>query len=152
MTQRIALQDANKGLLDGMMKTEFYLKKSGLDLKLQELVKYRVSQINHCAYCLDMHHKEAVHLGETEQRLYSLVAWRETPYYTDKERAVLALAEAVTHISQDGVSDEVYNNVAAFFTKAEIADLVVAIAQINAWNRLNVTFCTIPGGYEVGSI
>jgi AhpD family alkylhydroperoxidase len=150
MKARIELADATKGILDGLFKTEMYLHKSGLDLKLLELIKYRVSQINGCAYCLDMHHKEAIALGETEQRLYSVSAWRECPYYTDKERAVLAYAEAVTNLHQHGITDELFENLSQHFSKAEIADLTLAVANINSWNRLNISFRTVPGGYKVG--
>jgi AhpD family alkylhydroperoxidase len=150
MKARIELADATKGILDGLFKTEMYLHKSGLDLKLLELIKYRVSQINGCAYCLDMHHKEAIALGETEQRLYSVSAWRECPYYTDKERAVLAYAEAVTNLHQHCITDELFENLSQHFSKAEIADLTLAVANINSWNRLNISFRTVPGGYKVG--
>jgi AhpD family alkylhydroperoxidase len=150
MKARIEFADATKGILDGMFKTEMYLHKSGLDLKLLELIKYRVSQINGCAYCLDMHHKEAIALGETEQRLHSVSAWRECPYYTDKERAVLAYAEAVTNLHQHGLTDELFENLSQHFSKAEIADLTLAVANINSWNRLNISFRTVPGGYKVG--
>jgi AhpD family alkylhydroperoxidase len=136
--------------MDGLMKTEFYLKKSGIDLKLQELIKYRVSQINSCGYCLDMHHKEAIGLGETQLRLHSLAAWRECPYYTDQERAALAFAEALTNANSQHISDDVFNKLAAFFSKAEIADLTLAITQINTWNRINKAFGTIPGNYQPG--
>jgi AhpD family alkylhydroperoxidase len=150
MTQRISYQEVNKGLMDGLMKTEFYLKKTTLDAKLQELMKYRVSQINCCGYCLDMHHKEAISMGETELRLHSLAAWREVPYYSEQERAVLAFAEVLTNASSQHVTDEVFNNLAAHFSKAEIADLTLAISQINTWNRINKAFGTIPGNYKVG--
>ena len=132
------------------MKTEFYFKKSGADLKLLELMKYRISQINGCAYCLDAHHKESIHMGETEQRLHSLAVWRECPYYTDRERAALAFAEALTNTSREEVNDELFTTLEGLFTKAEIADLTVAIAQINAWNRINKAFRTTPGNYKVG--
>jgi AhpD family alkylhydroperoxidase len=150
MTQRISFRETPKGLLDGLMKTEFYLKKSGLDPKLVELMKYRVSQINGCAYCLDMHHKEAISLGEEEIRLHSLAAWKESPYYDDKERAVLEFAEAVTFVDRKEVGDSLYTEISAHFTKEEIADLTVAVAQINSWNRINKTFRTMPGNYRVG--
>ena len=150
MTQRIGFQETTKGLWDGMLKTDWYLKNSELDHKMLELMKYRVSQINGCAYCLDMHHKEAVAMGETEQRLHSLAAWKECPYYSDKERAVLAFAEALTFTHQQDVSEELYNALTQFFSKAEIADLTMAVTQINSWNRLNKTFRTIPGNYKVG--
>lgn len=150
MTQRIFYHDVAKGLWDGMLKTDLYLKRSGLDHKLLELVKYRVSQINGCAYCLDMHHKEALHLGESELRLHSLAAWREAPYYSEAERAALAFAEAVTLAMQQDVSDDLYNALTPFFSKAAIADLTLAIVQINSWNRINKAFRTIPGEYKVG--
>jgi AhpD family alkylhydroperoxidase len=150
MEQRIGFTDVTKGLFDGLFKTEMYLKKSGLDLKLQELIKTRVSQINGCAYCLDMHWKDAIAIGETEQRLYSLPAWKETPYYTAAERAVLAYAEAVTKIPQQEVSDEVFSELSNHFNKAQIADITMAIASINSWNRLNIAFRTLPGNYTPG--
>jgi AhpD family alkylhydroperoxidase len=150
MEQRIAFQDGNKGLMDGLFKIGMYLKQSGLDHKLQELIKTRASQINGCAYCLDMHWKDAIALGETEQRLYSLSAWRECPYYTDAERAALAYTEAVTKIPQTDVTDEVFNELSKHFDKAQIADITMAILAINSWNRLNVAFRTIPGGYKPG--
>jgi AhpD family alkylhydroperoxidase len=150
MEQRIGFTDVTKGLFDGLFKTEMYLKKSGLDPKLQELIKTRVSQINGCAYCLDMHWKDAIAIGETEQRLYSLPAWKETPYYSDAERAVLAYSEAVTKIPQQDVSDEVYSELSKHFNKAQIADITMAIASINSWNRLNIAFRTIPGNYKPG--
>jgi AhpD family alkylhydroperoxidase len=150
MEQRIAFQDGNKGLMDGLFKIGMYLKQSGLDHKLQELIKTRASQINGCAYCLDMHWKDAIALGETEQRLYSLSAWRECPYYTDAERAALAYTEAVTKIPQTEVTDEVFNELSKHFDKAQIADITMAILAINSWNRLNVAFRTIPGGYKPG--
>lgn len=150
MEARIAFTDTTKGIVDGLLKTEMYLHKSGLDLKLLELIKYRVSQINGCAYCLDMHHKEAIALGENEQRLYSLSAWKECPYYSDKERAVLAYAEAVTNLHQHGITDELFEHLSQHFSKAQIADLTLAIANINSWNRLNISFRTVPGGYKVG--
>lgn len=150
MEQRIAFTDANKGLLDGLFKIGMYLKQSGLDHKLLELIKTRASQINGCAYCLDMHWKDAIVLGETEQRLYSLPAWKECPYYTDAERAALAYTEAVTKIPQTDVSDEVFNELSRHFNKAQIADLTMAIISINSWNRLNVAFRSTPGGYKPG--
>jgi len=150
MEQRISFQDGNKGLMDGLFKIGMYLKQSGLDHKLQELIKTRASQINGCAYCLDMHWKDAIALGETEQRLYSLSAWRECPYYTEAERAALAYTEAVTKIPQTDVTDEIFNELSRHFDKAQIADITMAILAINSWNRLNVAFRTIPGGYKPG--
>ncbi|RAJ00353.1 AhpD family alkylhydroperoxidase [Chitinophaga skermanii] len=147
MEPRITFQQANKGAFDGLFKTEMHLKNSGIDHKLFELLKYRVSQINGCAYCLDMHHKEAIHLGDTEQRLHGLAAWREAPYYSDEERAVLAFAEALTHCE---APNEVYEPLTQFFTPAQIVDITIAVAQINMWNRLNIAWKSVAGTYKVG--
>ncbi len=149
-TQRITLADAPKGITDGLFQSEHYLKDAGLDPILTNLLCYRVSQINGCAYCLDMHFKEAIHAGETEQRLYSVSAWRECPYYSDNERAALAYAEAVTNVNQGPVTDAIFEPLTKFFSKAEIADLTLAIVQINTWNRLNIAFASMPGDYQVG--
>ena len=150
MTQRLSFQDAPKGLLDGLMKTEFFLKKAGLDLKLQEIIKYRVSQINGCAYCLDVHHKDAINLGEEEIRLHSLAAWKECPYYSEKERAALAYAEVLTNANQLEVDDHLFDALSNLFSKSEITELTVAITQINSWNRINKAFRTTPGTYKAG--
>ena len=147
MDQRISFAETTKGFTDGLMKSGLYLKQSGLDLKLLELVYYRVSQINGCAYCLDMHHQEAIHLGETELRLHTIAAWRECPYFTEEERAVLAFAEAVTHTH---ITDEVFDNLIRFYNKQQVADLTLAVTNINSWNRLNITFRSTPGHYRVG--
>lgn len=148
MTERISRQELPKGFMDGLFRTERYLHQSGLDVKMLELVKYRVSQINCCAYCLDMHHKEAISMGESELRLHSLVAWREAPFYNAQERAVLAFAEALTMIGSGHFDTNVYDELAHFFSKEEISGLTLAIAQTNAWNRINVAFRTVPGHYE----
>jgi AhpD family alkylhydroperoxidase len=148
MTPRIALQNHWKGLMDGMMATERYLKGSTIDQKLLVLMQHRVSQINGCGYCLDMHHKDAIHLGETELRLHTLPAWKEAPYFTDKERAVLAYAEALT--GEIEVDDTTFDALKEFFTDTEIAELTVAVAQINSWNRINIAFRSVPGNYRVG--
>lgn len=124
-----------------------YLKKSTIDLKLKELIDFRVSQINGCAYCLDMHYKEARGHGETEQRLYGLSAWREAPYYTKRERAALTWAEAVTKAD---VSDEVYAEVKPEFTDEELIDLTLVVTTINTWNRFNLAFPQNVGTYTVG--
>ena len=124
-----------------------YIKKSTLDRQLVELIDFRVSQINKCAYCLDMHSKELRAMGETEQRLYGVSAWREAPYYTDRERAAFAWAEAVTAVH---VTDEVYKEVAAQFTEEEIVDLTMAVTAINTWNRINIAFPNGIGTYRVG--
>lgn len=124
-----------------------YVKNSRIEKPLQELVKIRVSQINKCAYCLDMHWKDARGMGETEQRLYGLSAWEESPYYTEKERAALLWAEAVT---ASKIPDAVYAEVSPHFTEEELIDLTMAVTTINTWNRLNISFPHAIGSYRVG--
>lgn len=131
-----------------MLGLESYVHRSGLDVNLLELVKIRVSQINHCAWCLDMHTKDARARGETEQRLYLVSAWREAPFYTERERAALTWAEAVTMISQEEITDELYAEMRRHFTEKELVDLTYAIIAINGWNRLNVPFRTTVGLYQ----
>lgn len=125
-----------------------YVDSCGLERPLLELVKLRASQINGCAYCLDMHTKDARALGETEQRLYLLSAWRESPFYTDRERAALEWTEAVTLVSETNVPDEVYERVKQHFTPQELVNLTAAIAMINTWNRMSVAFRAVPGSYQ----
>jgi AhpD family alkylhydroperoxidase len=135
---------AGKAMLD----LERYFRKSGLEPSLLELVKMRASQINGCAYCLDMHSKDARARGETEQRLYVLDAWREAPFYTPRERAALAWTEAVTLVAQTHVPDETYEEVREHFDDKELVDLTLAVVTINGWNRLNIAFRVVAGGYE----
>lgn len=125
-----------------------YADSSGLERPLLELVKMRSSQINGCAYCLDMHSKDARALGETEQRLYLLDAWRESPFYTDRERAALEWTAAVTLITEGHVPDDVYERVTLQFTSEELANLTLAIVTINGWNRLSIAFRIKPGSYQ----
>lgn len=134
--------------MKAMLGLEKYVHGSGLEVKLYELVKTRASQINGCAYCLDMHTKDARRAGETEQRLYALPAWRETPFYTDRERAALEWTEALTLISTNHVSDELYAEVSKHFTEQELVALTMAIVAINGWNRLAISFRTEPGSYN----
>lgn len=134
-----------------MYKLEAYLAGCGLEKSLLELVKTRVSQINGCAFCLDMHTKDARAAGETEQRLYALNAWRETPFYTERERAALTWAETVTKIG-DGVSDSIYDEVSEHFDDQELANLTWAVASINCWNRLAISFRAVPGSYQPGKL
>lgn len=119
-----------------------------LEKPLLELVKTRASQINGCAYCVDMHTKDARTGGETEQRLYGLSVWREVPYYTDRERAALEWTESVTLLAVDHVPDEVYERVSPHFTEQELVELTISIIVINGWNRLAVPFRDVPGTYE----
>jgi AhpD family alkylhydroperoxidase len=130
---------------------EAYARRSGLERTLLELVKTRASQLNGCAFCLDMHTKDARAHGESEQRLYALAAWREAPFYSDRERAALAWSEAVTRIAEDGASDEVYAEARRHFGEKELVDLTLAIVAINGWNRLAVAFRTPAGSYRPGA-
>jgi AhpD family alkylhydroperoxidase len=132
-----------------VLQVQAYLNhRSGLDHALLNLIYLRASQINGCAYCIDMHSKDARALGETEQRLYELNAWRETPFYTEKERAALAWTEAVTLVSEGHVPDEVYEEAKKHFKDEELVNLTLAVAQINVWNRLAISFRAEPGTYQ----
>ncbi|TAM83098.1 MAG: carboxymuconolactone decarboxylase family protein [Acidobacteria bacterium] len=135
-----------------MAALEGYVKhSSNLAAPLLELVRMRASQINGCAYCLDMHSKDARVAGETEQRLYTLSAWRETPFFTDRERAALAWTEAITLIASSNAPDEVYEEARKQFTEEELVNLSIAIVAINGWNRLAIGFRTVPGTYQPGA-
>lgn len=135
-----------------MLALEGYLDRCGLERSLIELVKLRASQINGCAYCIDMHTKDARAAGETEQRLYLLDAWRESPFYSARERAALAWAESVTRVSETHVPDEVYEDARRHFSEKELVDLNWVVVAINAWNRLAIPFRTPPGTYEPAPI
>jgi AhpD family alkylhydroperoxidase len=148
MEERISFKDVPQDLMTAMLSIGGCLEKTGLDEKLLELVKYRVSQINGCAFCLDMHYKDALHHGETEQRLYSLPAWRECPWYSDAERAALAYTDSLTTTAT--ADDTVFVPLASFFNAKEIAGLTFTIAMTGTWNRLNKAFHTTPGTYRVG--
>jgi AhpD family alkylhydroperoxidase len=123
---------------------------STLEPALLELVKIRASQMNGCGFCLDMHTKEARHAGETEQRLYMVSVWREAPIYSEREKAALAWAEAVTKLENQQVPDQVYEQARAQFNEEELVRLTMAVVAINGWNRINCAFNTVPGGYKVG--
>ncbi|WP_313085551.1 carboxymuconolactone decarboxylase family protein [Pseudomonas sp.] len=149
---RMNYQAAAPEAVKAMVGLETYLARQsrsedGIDKPLMELVKVRVSQINQCAFCLDMHTKDARALGETEQRLYALSAWRETPFFSGRERAALAWAEANTLLPQ-GVSDALFETVRAEFSEAQLTNLTLVIATINAWNRFGVSFAPVPGSYQ----
>jgi AhpD family alkylhydroperoxidase len=145
---RIDYLKSARGAYHAMLGIEHYLEQSGLEESLQNLVKLRVSQINGCAYCIDMHWKDLRVAGETEQRLYGLDAWEESPYYTDRERAALAWAESVTNIRDGHVPDAVFEHVKNFFNDKELADLTLAITAINSWNRLSIAARTVAGTYQ----
>ena len=139
---------AAPGVYDAMDALDRYLAGCGLEESLLHLVRLRASQINRCAYCLDMHWKDLRALGEGEQRLYSLDAWRECPYYTERERAALAWTEAVTLVADDHVPDAVYDAVRPHFSDTDLSDLTLAVATINAWNRLSIAARLTPGAYQ----
>jgi AhpD family alkylhydroperoxidase len=130
--------------MKALMALETQIQASGLEQSLMELVKTRASQINGCAFCINMHTQDARKRGETEQRLYLLNAWREAPVYTDRERAALAWTEAVTLISQTHAPDDVYNEVRAHFSEAETVNLTALIGAINSWNRIAIAFRAVP--------
>lgn len=148
MQQRLAYFKISPDAFRAMSGLEQYLKSSGLDHKLLHMVKLRASQINGCAYCIDMHWKDARAAGETEQRLYGLDAWRESPYYTDRERAALEWTESLTLIAETRAPDEVYERVKTHFSEKELVDLTWTIAAINAWNRIAIGFRSEPGLYQ----
>lgn len=142
----------NPGVIHAMLGLERQIRQSGLDDTLLNLVRMRSSQINGCAYCLDMHSKDARAIGETEQRLYGLTAWREAPYYSARERAALEWTESLTLVSETGVPDDVYERVRQQFSEDELVHLSLAVVAINGWNRLNVAARTVPGDYVAGSL
>ena len=148
MEPRLKYGQVAPAAIHAMSALESYVRESGLERSLLELVKIRASQINGCAYCLDMHTKDARANGETEQRIYTLSAWRETPFFSDRERAALLWAETLTTLSQNDVSDEVFEAVHVHFSDEEMVDLTMAIIAINGWNRLSVGFGSVPGTYQ----
>ena len=150
MEPRINYGKVAPGVVDAMLGISNYLRKCGLEESLVNLICLRASQINGCAFCIDMHWKDLRAAGEGEQRLYGLDAWDESPYYSDRERAALAWTEAVTNIKDGHVPDEVYEHVRPFFSEKELADLTLAVVLINGWNRLNISMRTVPGTYQAG--
>ncbi len=143
--------DYRKSAPDGfkaMSGLEQYVRQSGLEPALLELVKIRASQINGCAFCLDMHTQDARAADESEQRLYTLSAWRETPFFNEREQAALAWTEAVTRISETHVPDQIYESVRQHFNENELVNLTLAIVAINGWNRLAISFRSVPGSYR----
>ena len=148
MERRLDYNKIAPGATRAMYALQKYVEGSGLEHSLLELVKTRASQINGCAYCIDMHTKDARAQGETEQRLYGLNAWREAPFYTDRERAALAWTEAITLISETHAPDEDFAAARAQFTEAELVNLTMAIITINGWNRLAISFREVAGSYQ----
>ena len=150
MKPRLNYTEVDPKLMKAMFALGVPIAQSGLDPKLIDLINFRVSQINGCAFCLDMHSKDLRAAGETEQRLYMLEAWRDAPLYSERERAALAWAEAVTLLTNKEVSNEVYEQARAQFSEQELATLTLAVVAINGWNRLNIAFRTEAGGYQPG--
>ncbi len=148
MTPRIDPSKVSPDAYRAIMGIELFVRGSGLETSLIELVKLRASYMNGCAYCVDMHTKDARAEGETEQRLYAVPVWRETGFYTDRERAALAFTEAVTELGEGGVSDAVYAETRRHFDDDELVKLTMAVVAINCWNRVAVTFRTEPGSYR----
>lgn len=148
MEQRFSILKAAPGVYHAMLGLEDYLKGCGLDESLLNLIKLRASQINGCAYCIDMHWKDLAAAGEKDQRMYGLDAWEESPYYTERERAALAWTEAVTKIREGHVADEVYEQAKKHFVEKELSNLTLAIASINAWNRLVIASRAPAGTYQ----
>ena len=150
MEQRINPYEKGYNSMRGLFGLSSGLSKSTIEKSLQELISFRVSQINGCAYCLDMHSKDLRAEGETEQRLYMMDAWRETTLFTERERAAFAWAEAVTKLTDNNVPDKVYEDALKQFSEEELVDLTLAVIAINSFNRINVAFRVPAGNYVVG--
>jgi AhpD family alkylhydroperoxidase len=150
MKPRIDLFQLSPKAIQAMLPLQTYVNDSGLEHSLLELVKMRASQMNGCAYCLDMHSKDARAAGETEQRLYLLSAWREAPMYSPRERAALAWTEAVTRVGDTHVPDDVFDAVREHFSEEELVNLTLAVVAINGWNRVSIAFRAEAGTYRVG--
>ena len=148
MQARFDIAKTAPGIYKAMLGLEQYLHSCGLEEKLIHMIKLRASQLNGCAYCIDMHWKDLRAIGETEQRLYGLDAWEESPYYTERERAALLWTEAVTNLREGHVPDATYEEVRKQFGEKEIADLTAAVATINAWNRLAISSRSVAGEYQ----
>lgn len=150
MTVRISFPEIPGDLIGCLMSGENYVNSVGLDAKLLELIRFYVSEINGCGYCIDMHYKEGINAGEQAQRLYSVSAFEETGYYSSEERAILKWTRAVTLPSETHDTQELFDQLSEFFSKEVIANITMTIIQINAWNRLAKSFGFEPGSYEVG--
>ena len=148
---RMDMQALAPDFYRAMLRLDRESRQFGVETSLLELVRYRASQLNGCAFCLDMHAKDARAAGESEERLYVMAAWREAPFFSARERAALALTDAMTQLAGGDVGDDVYADAANAFTEAELAGLIAAITVINAWNRIGVTTRMEPGHYQPGS-
>lgn len=146
--ERITFKDAG-GVYAALRKGQDYVDNCGLEKELVKLIQFRVSQINSCAYCIDMHYKEAMHEGIDPVKLVSVSAWREAPYYSPKEQAVLAFAEELTHMPAEQHSESIHDELSKYFTKEEIANITMAVIQINSWNRITRSFGAVAGKYKV---
>jgi len=149
--ERISQNELPEGLFDVVMAVQNYVNRSGIDKKLEELMKMRVSLINGCAYCIDMHYKLALHYGESALRITSVSVWREVSYYSEKEKAVFEYAEVLTRMPENTGIEKLHEKLSAFFSKSEIAQLALSIAQINTWNRLMIAFGRTAGNFQVAS-
>jgi len=147
--ERISYNEVPKGMFDAVMTTENYVNNSPLPMQLLELIRYRASLLNGCAYCVDMHTKELKHTGETETRIHALGIWQSTPYFTQKEQAVLAFTDALTLLNTAPITTSLFTELSSYFNKEEIGHLSLAIAQINTWNRLMKSFEFTPGNHKV---
>ncbi len=148
MTARIDIGTASPGARNTLASLTVFVKKSGLEASLVDLVYLRASILNGCAYCIDAHTKDARARGETEQRLYAVAAWEETPFFSDRERAALAWTDELVKIGQTHASDEAFDRAREYFTEKELVDLTMAIITINAWNILATSFRIVPGTYQ----
>ena len=149
MTTRIAYQQIAPDAVKMILPLEHHVRTSGLESSLRHLVKLRASYLNGCAYCVDMHSKDARHDGESERRLFAVPVWRETPFFTDRERAALRWTEVVTEIGRAGMPNDVYEAAREHFSEIELVNLTMAVIAINAWNRLAITFGTEVGPQDV---
>lgn len=148
MKARLEYNKVDSKAIKGLLELEKYIHSSEIELSLIELVKMRASQINGCAFCLDMHAIDARNAGETEQRLHTLIAWRDTPFFTEREKAALEWTEALTEISLHEIDDELYDLVSKEFSETELLSLTMVIIAINSWNRLAIPFKNVPGNYK----
>ncbi len=152
MSSRIKYPKASPGAYRAMLGLEEHIHNCGLEAPLLELIKMRASQINGCAFCLDMHSKDARASGETEQRLYLLDAWREAPFYSERERAALSWTEALTLVADNHIPDDVYDEARRHFSEQQLVDLSLAVIAINGWNRLAIAFRSEVGAYQAGMV
>jgi len=150
MTQRIKFTETGKEAMSSLYPLNKYLARSSVEKHLLDLIYFRVSQINGCAFCLDMHAKDLRAMGESEQRLYLLSAWREAPFYSNRERAALAWAEALTNLESGWVPDKIYEEARKNFSEKELVDLTLAVTTINTYNRINIAFGADVGSYKTG--